>query len=141
MPQSSVKLWVHIIFSTKNREPFLVPPYEYEIYHRMRENLYKLSCEVLALNGMEDHLHILLKLPATKSIAEIVRYVKGETSHWFNEQYIPTHALYWQDGYAALSVSESLLDKVKVYIDYQKEIHKKRSLEEELKMMRKRFDK
>lgn len=67
--------------------------------------------------------------------------VKGGMSHWFNEQYIPTHALYWQDGYGAFSVSESLLDKVKDYVDHQKEIHAKRSLDEELKMMRKRFDK
>ena len=140
MPQSLIKLWVHVIFSTKNREPFLVPPYEYEVYCRIRENLYKLDCEVLALNGIEDHLHILLKLPATKSIAEVVRYAKGETSHWFNEKYLPTHGLYWQDGYAAFSASESLLNKVKGYIDHQKEIHKKRSLDKELKMIRKRFD-
>ena len=141
MPQSLVKIWVHVIFSTKNREPFIVPPYEYEIYRHIRENFYQLDCQVLALNGMEDYLHILLKLPATKSTVEVLRYAKGETAHWFNEQYIPTHALYWQDGYAAFSVSESLLNKVKEYIDHQKDIHKRRSLDEELRLMRKKFDK
>ena len=70
-----------------------------------------------------------------------MQIVKGGTSHWFNKQYFPTHTLYWQDGYAASSVSESLLPKVKNYIDHQKTIHQKRTLDEELRLIQAKFNK
>ncbi len=139
MPQSFVKIWIHVIFSTKHRAPLIEPHLEREIYIHMRENLCASGCEVMASNGMEDHVHLLFKLPSSKSVANVVMNAKGETSHWFNQQYQPNYALYWQDGYAAFSVSESLLPKVKDYIDNQKTIHKNRSLNEELRIIQKKF--
>lgn len=95
----------------------ITPPYECEIYRQMREKLYALGGKVLALNGTEDHIHLLFGFPVTTSLANVMQSVKGGTSHWFNKQYYPKHTLYWQNGYGAFSVSESLLPKVKAYID------------------------
>ena len=140
MPQSLVKIYVHVIFATKGREPMIPPEYESEIYQRLQSNLIKMGADVLAINGMEDHVHLLLKLAATKSISETIRWSKGETSHWFNNKLMKNsdHYLYWQDGYAAFSVSEKELNSVEQYIQNQKGIHEQRAFAEEIEILKAR---
>ena len=80
---------------------------------------------------MSDHVHCLFLLSAQKSISEVIKQVKGSTSHWVNEQNIISEKFAWQTGYAAYSVSESQLEKVYQYILNQKEHHKKKNFIQE----------
>ncbi len=83
------------------------------------------GCPVRVINGMPDHVHCLFLLNPQKSVAEIVKQVKGSVSHWINEQDLIKEKFSWQTGYAAYSVSESVLDKVFQYIINQKQHHQK----------------
>ena len=140
MPQSLVKIWVHIVFATKHREPLIVSEYEPVIHAYLKKILNGKSSRVLAIGGMSDHVHILCSLPATLSISSLVKFLKGGASHWFNETYPSLTPLYWQNGYGAFSISPNNLDKVKTYVDRQKEIHTKRTLDQELTLIAKRYE-
>lgn len=109
---------------------------EQEVYDRLTRNFNMMDCLVKAINGMPEHVHILMQLPPTHSISVAVGWVKGEASHWFNEKYLPDHTLFWQKGYSAFSVSRANLTKVEAYIQNQKVIHQNRTFEEEINMFR-----
>ena len=139
MPHSFNKTWIHAVWSTKNRLPFLNETVEPRVHEYMRQQLKELGCPVRIINGMSDHVHCLFLLSPQKAIAEVVKQVKGSTSHWINQQEeLAQYCLQnvgqsfaWQTGYAAYSVSESVRDKVYQYILHQKEHHKQRSFQEE----------
>ena len=136
--QSLVKIFVHVIFATKGREPMILPEFEVGVYQRLQRNLEKQEVEVIAINGMPEHVHIVLRLPSTKSTSEVIRWCKGETSHWFNNKrkQDQERQLYWQDGYAAFSVSENELHQVKEYVENQKEIHHQQTFAQEIEMLK-----
>ena len=139
MPHSFNKIWIHAVWSTKNRLPFLNETVEPRVHEYMRKQLKELGCPVRIINGMPDHVHCLFLLSPQKSIAEVVKQVKGSTSHWINQQeelaqyclQNVVQSFAWQTGYAAYSVSELVGDKVYQYILHQKEHHKQRSFQEE----------
>ncbi len=93
------------------------------------------DCLVRVIDGTTDHLHSLFLLSQNYSIAQVLKNVKGESSHWINQQkfFLPKFA--WQVGYAAFSVSESLLSKVDKYIRNQKQHHQKMTFAEELQKL------
>ncbi len=131
MSHSYNKIWIHSIYATKNREPFISRKIEPEIHQHLRGQLIEIGCPVRIINGVEDHVHLLFLLNPRKSIVDVLKQVKGNTSHWINEQkLIPAH-FSWQTGYAAYSVSESQLQKVYWYIRNQKEHHKRQSSKDE----------
>ncbi|HMK27997.1 MAG TPA: IS200/IS605 family transposase [Chitinophagaceae bacterium] len=125
MPHSFNKIWIHAIWATKERYPLIHPPVEKKIYGYMTTELIGSGCPVRVVNGMPDHVHCLFLLNPQKSIAEIIKQVKGSTSHWVNEQDLIKEKFSWQTGYAAYSVSESVLEKVFQYISSQKQHHQK----------------
>ena len=139
MPHSFNKLWIHAIWSTKNRLSFLDESIESQVHGYIQQQLKDYGCPVRIINGMPDHVHCLFLLSPQKSIAEVVKQVKGSTSHWVNQQEELAQfcvkqagrAFAWQTGYAAYSVSESVVDKVYQYILRQKEHHARRSFQEE----------
>ena len=122
-----------------NRLPFLDEAIEPRVHTYMRQQLKDVGCPVRIINGMPDHVHCLFLLSPQKSIAEVIKQVKGSTSHWINHrEELAQRCLQnvgqsftWQTGYAAYSVSESVGDKVYQYILHQKEHHKQRSFQEE----------
>lgn len=139
MPHSFNKIWIHAIWSTKNRLPFLDESIEQKVHHYMQQQLKDSGCPVRVVNGMPDHVHCLFLLSPQKSIAEVIKQVKGSTSHWVNQQenlaqycvQRAGRAFAWQVGYAAYSVSESVTDQVYQYILNQKQHHRQRSFQEE----------
>lgn len=138
MAPSLVNIYVHVIFATKGREPIILGAIESKVHERLQTNLTKMGSEVFAINGSEDHVHILLRLAPSKSIAETIRWSKGETSHWFNNK-LAAHTsqlLYWQVGYTAFSVSEKELHNVKQYIINQKAIHHETAFAEEIEILK-----
>jgi len=133
MSQSLTKIYTHIIFSTKNRYPFLKD-------NEIREELFKYIATILIekqsfpiiVNGVEDHIHILCNLSKNISLAELVATIKRSSSLWIKTKSSDYSKFYWQTGYAAFSVSESVKDSTKNYISNQIEHHKKRTFKEEL---------
>jgi len=102
-----------------------MPKIEFQVYQYMREQFIESGCPVRIISGMPDHVHCLFLLNPQKSIAEIIKQIKGSTSHFINEQNLIEGKFSWQTGYAAYSVSESAVEKVFEYIKNQKSHHAK----------------
>ena len=132
MSHSLTKIWIHLIFGTKERMPLIKDSFKEKLFLHIKKLLetdFKSRAEII--NGTADHLHILLLQNQNYSIADIAKNVKGNSSHWINQNnYLPTKFA-WQTGYGAFSVSESKVNVVKDYIANQKEHHKKVSFAEE----------
>lgn len=131
MPHSYNKIWIHAIWATKYRNPFIASQIERKIYDFMFHEFTELGCVVRAINGMPDHVHSLFLLNPKRSIVEVIKQVKGSTSHFVNEENLIQDHFSWQTGYAAFSVSESVLERVHWYIKNQKIHHQKKSFQEE----------
>ena len=131
MSHSFYKIWLHVVFGTKNRLPLISSSIEKPLYKYLSKQLEKLECQVEVINGMPDHIHILISSNPKLSIADILKQIKGASSHWINQQDLITQKFAWQTGYGAFSVSESQLDKVKSYIENQKNHHQKISFNDE----------
>ena len=131
MSHSYNKIWIHAVFATKDRFPLIKPAVEKQIHEHMREQLIEGGCPVRIINGMPDHVHLLFLQNPKMAITEVIKNVKGNTSHWVNEQDLIPDKFAWQTGYAAYSVSESQLEKVYQYIKNQKEHHQKKTFIQE----------
>jgi REP element-mobilizing transposase RayT len=104
---------------------------EKTVFSFVANQLNESGCPVRIINGMPEHIHCLFLLNPQKSIAEIIKQIKGSSSHFINQQNILTEKFAWQTGYAAYSVSESVVEKVFEYINNQKKHHQKRSFQTE----------
>jgi REP element-mobilizing transposase RayT len=131
MPHSFNKIWIHAIWATKERQPFITNNAEKQIHDLLRKELIDMGCPVRIVNGMPDHVHLLFLLSPQKSIAEVIKQIKGSSSHSINEQNLIPEKFPWQTGYAAYSVSESQLEKVFQYIKNQKQHHQKQTFSQE----------
>jgi len=131
MPHSFNKIWIHAIWATKERQPLISIKSEKKIYDLIRAELIEMSCPVRIINGMPDHIHSLFLLNPQKSVADVIKQIKGSSSHSINEQNIIPEKFSWQTGYATYSVSESQLEKVYQYIKNQKQHHQKKTFLQE----------
>ena len=138
MPQSLSRVLVHLVFSTKHREPFIVPEVRPRLHAYIVGILDNLKSPSLQTGGVEDHVHILCALGRTISQADLVEEVKKSSSKWMKaEGGVPGFS--WQAGYGAFSIGESQADTVIRYIQNQEEHHRKRSFAEELKLFVERY--
>jgi putative transposase len=135
MPQSLSRILVHMVFSTKNREPLLSAALQNELHPYIAGTLDHIDCPSLRVGGVEDHVHLLFGLSRTKTIAEIVETVKTASSKWIKAKDARLSAFHWQSGYAAFSVSQSDADQVVAYIGNQAEHHRKRTFQEEYRLL------
>jgi REP element-mobilizing transposase RayT len=134
MSHSFTNVWIHIIFSTKDRLPLIQNSFEKQLFDRLRNKLISdFESHASAVNGIDNHIHILFKQSPNFSIKDIVKNLKGESSHWINENDFIKSKFVWQPGYAAFSISIDKVDTIKKYIDNQKEHHKKLSYADEVK--------
>ena len=131
MPHSYNKIWIHAIWATKERIPIIHSNIEYKIHQFISEQLRAQGCLVRIINGMPDHIHCLFLLSPQKSISEVLKQIKGSSSHYINQNDLTSKKFAWQTGYAAYSVSESVVEKVFQYIKTQKEHHQKKSFLQE----------
>jgi putative transposase len=130
MASTFINVWVHVVFSTKDREPLLGPILRPRICAYLAGIAQNCGARVSCINGIEDHVHILTSLPSTISIADYVRTLKSNSSGWVHEEW-PAQYFAWQSGYGAFSVSRSNLDGVRQYVEQQEEHHKRMSFREE----------
>jgi putative transposase len=126
-----LKIWVHIVWTTKNREPILSCEIREEIFSHIRENAEKKGIYIDFINGYLEHVHCLLSLGSGQNIDKILMLLKGESSHWINRENLFQGKFEWQEEYFAVSVSESSVDRVRDYIKNQANHHKRKSFSEE----------
>jgi len=131
MAHTFTHLLVHIIFGTKDREPWLTEELKTPLHSYLAGILRNLEVNLTAVNGTADHVHLLVMLPADQSVAEVLRVLKTNSSRWVHETYPNLHSFGWQTGYGAFTVSRSNLDAVERYIRNQEEHHKKQTFQEE----------
>jgi len=132
MPQSLSVVYIHLVFSTKERRPFLRDSKLRQSLHAyLGEVSKRLDCAPIVVGGVEDHVHLLARFGRTITQAEWVKELKRVSSDWIQKQGIEDFQ--WQSGYADFSVSQSNLPEVKDYIARQEEHHQKRSFQDELR--------
>lgn len=131
MPQSLSKVIVHIIFSTKDREPWLDADVRPRMHAYLATICRDLGGHAFRVGGVADHVHILATLPRTLSQADLVEAMKKTSSKWIKTLAPKYRGFYWQRGYGAFSVSPSQLDGVFEYVESQEEHHRTRSFQEE----------
>ena len=127
----SIKVFIHFIWSTKNREPLITKELNPLLLQHIKENSVTKGIFIDTINCVEDHIHLLVSLGSEQTIAKTAMLIKGESSFWVNKQQLVKNKFEWQDEYIALSVSYSALDKVRAYILNQEEHHKKKTFTEE----------
>ena len=125
MSQTYFKVWLHIVWSTKDRFPFLTPPIRKQLFDHIYEIAYKKDYHLSQINGIEDHIHCLFSLNPKIAISKMVNDIKGESSHWLNEQKLMKARFSWQRGFGVFSVSELNVERIRRYIKNQQEHHRK----------------
>ena len=132
MPQSLSAVYIHLVFSTKDRRPLLRDKATREALHAYLGGISKqLECAPIQIGGVEDHVHILARFGRTITQAEWVKELKRVSNAWLKERGRDYVDFEWQGGYADFSVSKSNLEQVKQYIAGQEEHHRKRNFEQE----------
>ncbi len=137
---SYVRVFVHFVFSTKNRAPCLSSKTtRFKLYKHIKDNAKEKSIWLDCVNGYHNHLHCMVSLGATQTIANIAQLIKGESSFWINKNKLTTGKFCWQDDYWAVGVSESHIKEVRKYIHNQEERHKDFSFSEEIDVFMKKY--
>ena len=125
MPQSFTNLIYHIVFSTKNRQPLIIDDVKSRLYEYIGGTIRKQGGISLAVNGMNDHVHVLAKLRPDKSVSGILRDLKANSSGWMHDVFPELKDFSWQNGYGAFTVSASQVENVREYIANQEAHHQK----------------
>ena len=127
-----IKVWIHFVWSTKHRIPFMkTREMRQTIFNHIRENAKEKGIYIDFINGYTDHVHCLVSLGIDQSMSKIMQLIKGESSFWVNKNGICEEKFEWQDEYFAVSVSESIVDRVREYIKKQEEHHQKKTYAQE----------
>ena len=128
---SYVKTWIHTVWGTKNHEPLLQKEFRYKLFDHIKENSKEKKIFIDSINGYTDHVHCIISLNADISISKTLQLIKGESAHWVNNLKLLRGKFEWAHEYFAVSVSESIIDKVRKYINNQEEHQRKISFKEE----------
>ncbi len=131
MANTFTQIHIHIIFAVQGRASIISSEWEQRLYDYIIAIAHENGHKVLSINGMPDHLHILIGLMPNQALSELVKKIKSSTSKWLNEQKIVHGKFSWQEGYAAFAISKSRLPAIIKYIQDQKSHHKKHSFIEE----------
>lgn len=132
MGHTYTNLNYHLVFSTKDRLPIITPDAKPRLYAYIGGIVRELRGELIAIGGVEDHVHILCRLGTAVSLADALRQIKGSSTRWANDELKLDTKFAWQTGYAAFSVSQSKIPNVERYIAEQEEHHLKRGFKDEL---------
>ncbi len=127
------KIWIHSVWSTKERTPCLTKEVRDKLFNHILKKAEEKGLTIEVINGYTDHCHILLPLNPKYAISEVLNIFKGESSHWINSEKLTSSHFAWQEGYSAFSVSESQVERVRNYITNQEQHHKKQNFIDELK--------
>lgn len=126
-----VKVWIHFVWTTKKRQPFIQKIVKKKLINHIKENAISKDIYIDSINGDKEHLHALVSLGSSQSVSDVAHLLKGESSHWVNINDLVQGQFEWQDEYFAVSVSESAVPKVRNYIKTQEEHHRVKPFSEE----------
>lgn len=136
MPQSLAQIYLHLVFSTKDRRPFLVDRTVCDELHKyLGGTCNQLDCPVLRVSGVEDHVHVLCRLGRSVSVADLIKELKRESSTWIKTKGPSLADYHWQNGYGAFSVSPSHVESVRNYIQNQRQHHRHESFQDEFRRL------
>jgi len=131
MANTYTALHFHIVFSTKNREPWLTAENEERICKYLGGIARDKGLRALQVGGCCNHVHVLLSMPPTIAVSKAVQLLKGASSHWIHKTFTDLSAFAWQDGYGAFTVGLSQIADTKRYIENQREHHQGKTFQEE----------
>jgi len=134
------KVWIHLVWATKKREPVLHKELRTPLFLYIRENAKKKNIHLDFVNGYTDHVHCLISLDADQTIAKIVQLMKGESSYWINQQKLLQRRFEWQAEYFAVSIGESGINNVREYIKNQEQHHQKKTFEQGYREFIEKYD-
>ncbi len=140
MPDTYTQLYIHIIFSVKEREPLIKDSFKKELLAYIGGIIKNKGQKPIAINGTSDHIHILAGIKPDKSISELVREIKSNSSKYVNEKKFIQVKFHWQEGFGAFTYSHSQLTSVINYIMRQKEHHKHKGFADEYKEFMRKFN-
>ncbi len=135
---SFVSCLLHVVFSTKERRPFITEPLAKRLWPYIGGIAVHKKMRTLKVGGVADHIHILLSLPSTLDIAKAVQLIKGNSSKWVHDEFPEFRDFEWQEGYGAFSIGISGVAATTAYIENQAEHHRKKSFKDELKQILKK---
>jgi putative transposase len=121
------RTYYHLVWATHNRHPFITPTIESELYSYVESKIRSLDCPFHTIGGIEDHIHLVVSIPPSLSIADFVKRIKGSSSHHINKAF-PQQKFAWQNEYGVFSLGGKQLETAIVYVRNQKEHHQERSL-------------
>ncbi len=134
MSQSLVQIYVHIVFSTKDRINFLKDAvFRSEVHAYLAGICRKQDCPALIVGGVADHVHILSRLGKQTDVSSLIREIKRDSSGWVKEQKSELSDFYWQNGYGAFSISPSHARRLRTYIEAQERHHRRETFQEEFR--------
>ena len=139
MGQSLVKNYIHLVFSTKYREPLIDEAIESELYAYLGGICNQLECQPIKIGGFTDHIHILCMLSKKTALMKLVEELKSHSSKWIKTKGENYRNFYWQGGYGAFSVNPAEMDVIVRYIENQKEHHRKKIFQEEYRGFLKKY--
>ena len=138
MPQSLTKLLLHIVFSTKNRQPLISETFEQGLYAYINGIVENQGCKLLIAGGTADHIHLLVSLGKQIFISTLIGHIKRESSIWVKANGGPRD-FYWQEGYGAFSIGQSQVLTVTKYIATQKQHHAEQGFQDEFRSFLQRY--
>src|SRR5215204_5286771 len=139
MPQSLVRMLIHVVFSTKNRVDSITPEIENDLFGYMHGIVENNNSKLLSVNGTTNHVHLLISLGRVVPISELIGDIKRDSSVWIKQQNSKYEDFYWQQGYGAFSVGQTEDEMVMKYIANQKEHHKTKDYKTEFRGFLKKY--
>ena len=140
MPQSLNKIYIHIVFSTKNRERLISDDIKDDLFNYLGGVCKNLECNPLQVGGYNDHVHILCLLSKKITLVKLLEEIKSSSSKWIKTIDVKFSNFYWQSGYGAFSVNPTEIEVVKNYILNQEEHHKVKSFQDEYRAFLKKYE-
>ena len=140
MAQSLSSILIHLVFSTKNRQPIIAPEIESNLHAYMATIFHGCKSPSLLIGGTQDHIHALFALSRTWSLADLVEEVKTSSSKWMKTNGTGFRNFHWQSGYGAFSIGQSNVQHVKTYIADQKEHHRRQTFQDELRSLLRKYE-
>lgn len=131
MANTFSKIFIHVVFAVKGRENVIAKKWEEELYKYICGIVNNKNNKIYAINGMPDHIHILLSIKPDVALSDLMRDIKANSSKWINEKKFVKGKFQWQEGFGAFSYSQSQIDVVIKYIEQQKQHHSKKSFKGE----------
>jgi REP element-mobilizing transposase RayT len=135
MSHTYTQLLIHIVFATAERASLITPEIREQLYPYIGGTMRDVRAIPMIVNGTANHVHMLVSVPASLSVADLVRVVKANSSRWIHERWPERKRFAWQQGYGAFSVSESTASQVEKYIREQEEHHREFSFEQEFRVL------